>query len=423
MNIFDMYRGAEELGMEEGLGGGEGGAEAVAEAVRAEVAEVAVQVEEQSQQIEELVESVNEMDESVEELAENVDGMEHLLASGNFNAQSFALLYNRSTKLAVKLDGKVPDYGRMGAESFSDAATAQMMARSGIEGFMDTVKSYGRKAIEFIKHIFNVVINFFVSLWSEADAIQRRCDQLKKRMEGEVNLKETIKLGAWNAYFDYKKNGLSDLDKNLLTGKLETAINDMMALAKNVQGIELSAFQSAYKEVVVGIKDACKLATKKVEKKQGSTDVVVAIINGIRVMFTYSDTEPKDLTEAATAARSIKIQVGKDTEAKKLVTGEMKPKLKKQDLLEVVSKVRGGVAKLRTSDVAKKFSAAERDRVVGSLNAVKAGDSDKATEINKQINLVRAICAVSANLAQVTSKSTASCLRAALDGVQAHLGY
>jgi hypothetical protein len=419
MSILDLYAGAEELDL---AAGGEGVVDAVEEVVRAEVAEIAVVVEEQSQAIENLAEEVASMDDAVEELAENVDGMESLLNSGNFNSLAFAKLYNRGVVLANKLGADIGGE-RMGAESISDASTAQMIARQGMEGFMDTVKEYGKKAIEFIKHIFNTVINFFVSIFNQADGLQRRVEQLKKRLDGGAALKDTIKLGGWNVYFDYAKKGLPSAETPVSLEGTKGALIEFVALGNNVSGITLDSFKSAYNKLVGAIKADAKKMGRANEKKAGNTNVIIAIEAGIRIRAQYNDMDPKDLGDAAAAARSIKLSVVKDPEAKKMTSGDAKAKLKKTELHAVLTHALKEIGKLRQLGIAKKFSAAERDRVIGSLNAVKAGDADKSAEVNKQVNLVRAVTAIGASLTQSAIKETASEIRAMLDGVQAHMGF
>lgn len=419
MSILDLYAGAEELDL---AAGGEGVVDAVEEVVRAEVAEIAVVVEEQSQAIEALADEVASMDDAVEELVENVEGLESLLNSGNFNSLAFSKLYNRGVVLANKLGGDISG-DRMGAESITDASTAQMMARNGMEGFMDTVKDYGKKAIEFIKHIFNTVINFFVSIFNQADGLARRVEQLKKRIDGGAALKDTIKLGGWNVYFDYAKSGLPTSDSKAALDGTAAALVEFVALGNNVSGITLEGFKSAYSKLVGAIKADAKKMGRANEKKAGNTNVIIGIEAGIRMRAQYNDMDPKDLGDAAVAARSVKITVVKDPEAKKLTSGDAKAKLKKTELHSVLSHATKQIAGLRQLGIAKKFSAAERDKVIGSLNAVKAGDADKSAEVSKQVNLVRAVTAVGASMAQTCIKETTNEIRAMLDGVQAHMGF
>jgi hypothetical protein len=418
INILDMYAGAEDLEL-----GGEGSGavvDAVEDVIKTEIAEVTVAIEEQSNQVEQLVAKVDDLEEAVEEATEVVEGMESLINSGNFNSLAFANLYNRGVKLGNKLGANIQG-DRVGAESITDASTAQMYARQGMESIMDSIKEYGRKAIEFIKHIFNGVINFFVSIFDKAAAIEKRCDQLKKRLEEGAKVKELIKLGSWNVYIDYAKGGLAGFKAKGFESSMN-AIAKLTELGKNVSGITLEDFKSAYAGVISAIKSDAKAAGKYNEKKAGTHDVLIGVINGVRIQASYVDSDIKTMADAANAARSLKFVVMKDPEAKKLTGGsDVKAKHDKSALLKEISDVRGMGANLRSAKVAKAFSAAERDRVVGSLNAIKAGESDKASEVNGQVNLVKAVYSSTSSVTTSMTKFMMNGAAAALDCVAAHI--
>lgn len=419
LNILDMYAGAEELE----LGGAAGTVvDAVEDVVKSEIAEVTVAIEEQSQQVEQLVDKVEELEEAVEEATEVVEGMESLINSGNFNSLAFAQLYNRGVKLGNKLGANIQGE-RMGAESITDASTAQMYARQGIESIMDSIKEYGRKAIEFIKHIFNTVINFFVSIFDKAAAMEKRCDQLKKRLEDGAKVKEQIKLGSWNVYIDYAKNGLTGVKAKGFESA-SAALAKLTELGKNVNGIELEDFKSAYSGVIAAIKSDAKAAGKYNEKKAGTHDVLIGVINGIRIQASYIDSDIKTMADAANAARSLKFIVMKDPEAKKLTGGsDVKAKADKSALLKEIAEVRNVGTFIRNTKVAKAFSSAERDRVIGSLNAVKGGDSDKASEVNAKVTLVKAVYSSTSAVGTNMTKFVVNGAAAVLDMVAAHISF
>jgi len=419
IDLLNMYTGAEELELQGA--GGEAVVEAVEEAVKTEIAEVTVAIEEQSQQVEALVDKMDDLEEAVEEATEVVEGMESLINSGNFSGLAFAHLYNRGVKLGNKLGANIQGE-RMGAESITDASTAQMHAREGMESIMDSIKEYGKKAVEFIKHIFNTVIGFFVSIFDKAAGLERRCDTLKKRLEDGAKLKEMVKLGGWNIYVDYAKGGLGTV-KSAGFEATQGAIAKLTELGKNVSGISLEDFKSAYTGLISAVKTDAKAAGKYNEKKAGSHDVLIGVMNGIRIQVSYSDAEIKTMAEAAAAARSLKMVVMKDPEAKKLTTGEVKAKTDKAGLLKAISEVRGVGAFLRNTKVAKAFSAAERDRVIGSLNSIKAGDADKSAEVNGQVNLVKAVYSSTSSMATNVTKVAVNAAGATLDCVAAHIGF
>lgn len=420
LDILDMYKGAEELEL-----GGEGASavvDAVEDVVKTEIAEVTVAIEEQSNAVDQLVAKVDDLEEAVEEAVEVVEGMESLINSGNFNSLAFAQLYNRGVKLGNKLGANIQGE-RVGAESITDASTAQMYARQGMESIMDSIKEYGRKAIEFIKHIFNTVITFFVSIFDKAAGLEKRCDQLKKRLEDGSKVKETIKLGGWNVYIDYAKGGLGTA-KAAGFEATQAAISKMTELGKNVSGITLEDFKSTYSGLISAVKSDAKAAGKYNEKKAGTHDVLIGVMNGIRIQVSYIDSEIKTMADAANAARSLKMIVMKDPEAKKLVGGtEVKVKHDKSALLKSIAEVRGTGAFIRNTKVAKAFSAAERDRVVGSLNSIKAGDSDKSSEVNGQVNLVKAVYSSTSSMGTNVTKMVVNTAGAVLDCVAAHIAY
>jgi hypothetical protein len=421
LNLLDMYAGAEELELEGGAGGA-AVVDAVEDVVKTEIAEVTVAIEEQSQQVEQLVAKVDELEEAVEEATEVVEGMESLINSGNFNSLAFANLYNRGVKLGNKLGANIGGE-RMGAESITDASTAQMYARQGIESIMDSIKEYGRKAVEFIKHIFNTVINFFVSIFDKAAAIEKRADQLKKRLEDGAKIKEQVKLGSWNVWVDYAKNGLAGVKPKGFDAS-QGALAKLTELGKNVNGIELEDFKSAYSGVIAAIKSDAKSAGKYNEKKAGTHDVLIGVLNGIRIQASYIDSDIKTMADAANAARSLKFVVMKDPEAKKLTSGsDVKAKADKSALLKEIGEIRAISKTLREGKVAKAFSAAERDRVIGSLNAIKAGDNDKASEVNGKVTLVKAVYSSTSSVGTNLTKVIVNAAGAALDCVAAHISF
>lgn len=414
MSILDLYAGVEELDLD---GVADEVSEAVEEVVKTEIAEVAVAVEEQSAQIEELVEAVEELEEASEEVVEVVEGLESLLGSGNYNSTAFAYQYNRAAKLSAKLGGR--SASRLGAESLGDASTAQLMAREGIEGFMETVKDWGKKAAEFIKHIFNTVINFFVSIFSSVAAIEKRADQLKKRIEDAKELKKDIKLGGWNAYFDYKKNGLTT--NGMPTSPV--AVEDMINVVKNPTSVTVADFSSAYATAIAAIK-ADGAGFKANKKVADGEEVLIGQIAALRFKASYKAAGKFDkLSDCVEAARSIKVRVMVDSaEAKKIATGETKATIDRAGLLKEVGSVQDAAKIIRAGKVEQKFSKAERDRVVGLLNAVKPSDDKAAAgETGDQIKLVRAVFATGASVVQSGIKLITTVCKAKLDGVAAHI--
>jgi len=416
MSILNRYQGFEDLELNGPTDGSVHTDAIVEDAVRAEVAEVQVELEQQGQEIEELKAAIEEQDEAVEEVQELVEGMESLIGSGSFNSTAFSQLYNRAAKLNTVLGGASVD--RMGTESLSDAATAQIMARHGMESFMDNVKSWSKKAVEAIKHIFNIVINFFVGIFSAAEKLSRRADQLSKRLEASDKVKEKVKLGGWNVLFDYDKHGLKEGTEGWAA--TTAAIANFAKLGENPAGVELGQFNSAYNGLRSAVAGDAKKDVSATEKKEGDKKILIGQSAGIRVHAEMKDGMAKDLAEAAVFARSLKIHFGTgDTKA--LTTGEVAAKADKAALKSLLAEAKSTASLLRTDKVSASFSKATRDKVIGSLNVIKADDATKAKEVGEKVALVRAIYASASSYGQAVTKQVVRTANWQLDAVSAHI--
>jgi len=428
MSILSLYQGVEDL-LAGGTGepGGEGNGEVVVteaavEEVRADVAEAIAEVEQLAEAVVEIKEELVEHEEAVEELQEEVGGMEGLLASGQFSSLAFAQKYNRALKLNAKLGGQ--NFATLGAESISDAATARLASVSGIEGFMGTIKAGASKAVEYIKHIFNTVINFFVGMFNTASALERRQKQLSERVK-TATIKDKIKLGGWNVGLDYATDGLKGLETLAGHSMFEltaTALPAFMDLGKNLDGIDAAKFKSAYGALIADIKGVAK-AVGKVSEKTDSADkhTVLGAHAGFRIFAVFSEKYETD-AEIVAAARSIKISFGKTEDAKKFSTGEVATKVSTPAALQgALASVKSYVEEIRSSKVQQKFSKAERDRVVGTLNVKTKSNSDGKEANGKAIDLVKAIFVSASGLTITMEKLYAALARQTMDAVQAHI--
>lgn len=424
MSVLTRYNGLENLidGATPGEGepGAVGAGEVAIEEVRAEIAESITDIEQLGQAVEEIRAELEEHEEAVEELQEEITGAESLLAGGNFTAQGFAMSYNRALRLNEKLGGQ--SFARMGVESISDAATAKIASVAGIESFMATVKNAASKAAEFIKHIFNTVLNFFVGLFSAATGLDKRRAQLEDRLKKAESVKEKVKLGGWNVGVDYAKNGADILDKGPFTKVLSETIPAFIDIGKNLDGINASQFKSAYNALVASIKEVAKdNAGNPTEKGEGNKRNVLAARAGFHIFMTFADKTETD-EEILAAARSIKLSFGKTEGAKEFSKGEeVASKADKAKLQGLLNTVGATVSVLRDSKVTQKFSKAERDRVVASLN-VKTKENAESKEGNgKAIALVRALYSTGSSLTLSVNKLLVHQAKQAMDLVAAHL--
>ena len=418
------YMGAEELGLNEEGQHSEVVGDVAEAQVATEVAELTAVIEEQTAEIEKLADAVESTEEVVEELQEQVEGMESMLNSGNFNSISFTNTYNSALRKAAKLGCEFTG-DRVGAESMGDVASANLMARAGIEAIGETLKNWGTKAVNFIKHIFNTIMNFFRSLFSKVDALQKREQQLRKRINDGASIKKKIKLGGWNVYLDYASGGLSGASKKD-KGVMEHATKGLLALvseAGKVDGISVAGVKSAYNEMVNGLKSDAREYGKYNEKKQGGKDLLVAQKAGNRLIASFSEPTIETLAEAASAIRSISVSVNKAPEAGKMTSGEVAAKADKSGLISALDNVKARINVMRNNDLTKEFTNTTRDQIIGKLNNVKAGDGDKSSEVNGKVAIVKAVYALSAKFATNRERDMINTTGAILDGVAAHLGF
>lgn len=423
MGILNMYQGLEDHmnGVEPGPGE-EGQATEVAIAeVQAEINEAIAEVEQLEDAVVEVKEELQEHEETVEELAEEVSGLEAFLESGQYGSVAFTKQYNRCVKLNAKLGGA--STARLGAESVSDAATARLASVQGIEGFMETVKAGANKAVEFIKHIFNTVINFFVGMVSVATGLERRM----KMLEGYTSskqVKEEVTLGSWNVGVDYEANGFAGVD-NLVNDSLFKITHDALPAFLDLGNgaIAPAAFKTAYKKLIDEIRAAAK-DTGKVTEKGGAEDkrTVLGTHAGLRFFAVFDDKYETD-AEMLSAARSVKVSFGKTEEAKKFASGKkVKAKADVTELRKRLGTVKDYIKELRESKVQQKFSKAQRDKVIGTLSVAAKTHDAAGKEANKNaIPLVKAIYGTSAGLTTTLNKLYAYLGKQILDAVAAHL--
>lgn len=428
-DLFNSYKGAEELGLaEEGAGGTGAVVDAVEAVVEAEISELTVAVEENTAEVQTLVEKVEALEEAAEEVTDAVEGMESMIASGNINAISFAKQYAHAVKKANRLPGEaiLIDEDRMGAESFADANTAELFARNGLESMGEKLKEFGKKAAEVVKAIFNSIINFFVGIFNKADALGRREKQLRDRLNGGAKIKDKIKLGGWNAYIDYATSGLvgKSAKNKGTTENIHAGLKTLLEEAAKVDGITVAGAKSAYDAITSSIKSDAQAYGKYNEKKQGSKDMIVAQDAGIRWQATYGTQNITNLSEAATAVRSIRVSITKAPEAKKLTSGaEVKAKADKAALGTALDTVKAKVAQLRDNKVKAKTSGNERDTLISKLGNIKSGDETKKSETDGKVAFVKAAYATTVQVVSMADRNEVNLADAMLDCVAAHLSF
>lgn len=411
--ILAAYAGNEELEaagiIEEAV------TEAAEEAVKVEIAEVTAELEEVKAEVTELTDIVEELGDAQEELEETVEGMESLLASGNFSSGAFTHMYKRAGKLNAKLGGEVPV---LGAESFSDASSAQLNARDGMEAFGETAKGWATQAIAFIKNLFNRMITFVVGLLNKGKGLDKRVKFLEAKIK-ESGVKEKVKLGGWNALLDITgekniviKGTVVDTGKLFGTGlaaKIENAVKTGSADSA------ISDFSTGYK----GLTSQLSVG-KEVTGSDKDTVGRMAAVGAFRLMFSFYKDSISNVEEAVKALKALKFSVSKDSEAaKKLASGNEESALSASEVNQILANVKSTVTSVEKEKLTDVFSASRRDKVIGLLN-VATKDVENKDGVKKAAGFVRQYCTTSSGFLTAYSNARLKFAGIQLECVSAH---
>lgn len=420
-NILFAYAGTEELEqaglLEEQV------AEVAEETAKAEVAEAVAEVSEIAEEVAEIAEKLEELEEVQEELVETVEGMESLLASGSFHAGTFAHLYNRASKLSVKLGGHAGS--RQGVESFGDAATATINARDGMESFMDTAKDWGKKAIEFIKALFNRLISFVVGLFDTAKGLDKRISFLEERVKkAELKADAKVKLGGWNAMLDIGTNktpsnvtltrgAQNDVYTSVFGDKYATEIES--AAGKGDLSPVLSTFASKYSNFI-------KPLEMGKEVTGGDKDTVGRLlqIGAWRMLITFYKGDMEKPADMNAALKALSFKFTKDGEAAKKLTGDSVAVLAKSELSALLSTAKKTVSDVQSAKLEDRFSKGRRDKIVGLLNIATKDVEDKK-DVKAAVSFIQQYCSTSGSFLSAFTKAQLKVAEAKINCVAAHV--
>lgn len=367
-------------------------AEMAAENVVAETSEA---LEEHADDVEDLCDKVEELEEQVEELQEVVEGAEALLQPGTqWNPAAFALLYARGEKLNAKMsDAVVPV---MGAESLADATTAELSAREGLEAMGATVKKWGSQAIAFIKKIWDSLISFIKGLFSKATAVKNKARAVAARLEKTEKLKETIKLGKWNAFVGAGEG------KSIVGSGLYALVAAAGKVASGSEGLLSSPGSAA--PLAAPVKELSNLAAGLdsdfgPSKKAGGEKAVAAHQwRGLTIAVGYYAGKVESFEDVSKACKAIRLSWKVSGGAK--TSGDHKVTEGKDGLKKYIANANKLVEGLASSKVEQQFGAAKRDRIIGLL---KAADTKEGEDVGKAVNAVKS---AQAALSSVTTSAT-----------------
>lgn len=379
-------------------------AEEVAELVADKAAEeVKEEVNELADEVEEVSEAIEEIEEDVEELEECVEGLESLLQAGSYNAAAFGILYNRAEKLHRKLGGKETG-AVVGAEALGDATSAGLAARSGLEGFAETMKSYKDSAVKFIMSMYEAAKNFVKGLLDKSVAIENQVKATKARLDKAEELKKDVKPGKW-----------ASLAKITDTSKIErliTSADAVVSAAQKLSTNDVAGYATAYgnlKSAVEGLASTGDSNKAKSGDKETHQIKVGAVMITASV-YTGAIKEQADVSKAAKAT-SLSFSADKSGDVK----FEALDKSKANAYLTEAGKAGKRLSELKES---KSGNEKGRDELVA---AIKKLDGKEEEWVKPAISAVKASTAMTNKIFTVGARILGNVADAKLAAVKAYL--
>lgn len=420
-HFLHAYAGTEELAEAGVL---EEHVEQVAEeAAKAEVAEATIEIQEVSEEVTEIAEKLEELEEAHEELVETVDGMESLLRSGSYHSGLFANLYNRASKLSVKLGGEAGS--RQGVESFGDSSTATINARDGMESFADTAKKWGTQAIEFIKALFNRLISFIVGLFSKTKGLEKRITFLEERVKkAEFKADQKVKLGGWNALLDISANKTpSSVDVSrggagaIYTSVFGSAFAKTVENAANAGNMApvMSGFKSEYASLIKPLQIG-----KEVTGSDKDTVGTLLQVGAYRMLFSFYKGDMEKPEDMISALKALDFKFTKDGEAAKKLTADSVAVLPKSELSALLTSAKSTINAVEKAKLEDQFSKGRRDKIIGLLNLATKSVEDKK-DVKAAVAFIKQYCSTSGSFLTAFVKAQLRVAEAKVDCVAAHV--
>lgn len=156
-------------------------AEQAAEAViEKEISDCEKDIADHDHQFEKHEDAIDAIEEKVEELEEVIEGLESMM-SGNtpFNAGLFAYQFNQGAKIVSKMGAPVE---RQGAESFSDASTANLNALAGVESMKEVAGKAAGAAKKFFIELYNGFIAVITGIFNRFKGIEKKAANMKAQV-------------------------------------------------------------------------------------------------------------------------------------------------------------------------------------------------------------------------------------------------
>ena len=423
MSIFDAFAsvaGQEELGLGDGVPQEVVAPEEVAEMVADKViAENQDQLNEISESVEKLVDAVEESQETMEEIQDTVEGLESLL-NGNFNPVAASKSYTRLQNLVAKIGGDIGSE-RHGTEALTDASTAQMLMRDGIEAAGKEGEGWFSRAGTFLKALFQKIAAFVVGIFNAAAGYKRKIEIQRAALKSGT-VKNKIKVGDWNRYIDAKNYKASSAKAAVDYAQIAENIGKLSSIIaqSDVHGADLGSFTKAYQAMTAGLKKT-QFGSGNAVSKGGSERAIINVL-GMRVVVQFMSLGSiKEVKDIAKACRAVRTSMVANPDSKVETSGEVDISVTAAELESVLNECGQGVKVMETLKSNKGFNTAAADRVIAHLRAEMTKDDDKA-KAKEVFNNITAIAAMSNRLLNDQSTMVSKAIKASLSFVSACVG-
>jgi hypothetical protein len=376
-------------------------AEEAAEAVvDKEIAEAEADIAEHDKDIASHETAIEALEEKVEELEEEVAGIESMMSGATpFNAELFAHRMARGAKISAKFGVPIEVQG---AESYSDASTANLAAFAGVESMKEVAGKAVGAVKKFFIDLYNSFINMFVGLFNKLKGIKNKAGTTKAAVnagtvkDGEVSLSKSASL--------LDANGSSKAISALIAvqGKCFSELGGL-GIAR-----EGDSAQAAH-----AVADAFGSAgTKTIEGKNDSTETLKVVIGTGAEIHVVAP-----VTDAGLGKANVTIKLGEAPKG---------GKLDKSVLLSLVNSVASDADKLHNAKLDKNALTTQRDKAVGAIEKNQAPASsqtgDDKKEVKSTIGAVKAAHTAALKYARGATNLGADILEAQLAFVKAHMG-
>lgn len=337
-------------------------AEEAAEAViEKEIVECEKDIAEHDHQMEKHEDAIDAIEEKVEELEEVIEGLESQMTGNTaFNAGLFAHQYAQGAKIVAKMGGAVE---RHGAESFSDASTANLNALAGVEAMKEMAGKAAGAAKKFFVELYNGFIAVITGLFNRFKGIEKKAANMKAQVSGA---------GADKFTGEVTRSGSAKwADQH---GKAPKVVDAIIA-AGNTLSATLEAGNAG--GIVDGIDSVInKLAAMGTKTTEG--DKVIIDVNGGRVEIHA----PKD--DADLGKVSIAVKAPGDN------TKWTAPKPTKSALEGICSEVAAQAKKLQIAKFDSKALTATRDKAIAMMEKRGAEEGRDGADVKSGVGAIKA---------------------------------